>query len=140
VILFLDSSAVVKLFITETQSQEVIEAVDAAREVAVSTLTLAEVSQAITRHEKQGDITQGVSLAAYRNLLDDWLSLLRIPVDDYVAKEAAMYARNKGLRGADAVQLACAALLSREQKHVKFLSYDDYLMEVARTTVSAYEK
>jgi hypothetical protein len=49
-----------------------------------------------------------------------------------------MLARTKGLKGADAVQLASAAMLSRERKNVRFLSYDDELTKVARTIVNIY--
>ena len=51
------------------------------------------------------------------NLLDEWADLSKIFLNDEVAKEAAMLARTKGLKGADAVQLASAAMLpERTQK------------------------
>jgi uncharacterized protein len=140
VILFLDSSAVVKVYLAEAQSEQVIEAVEAARELFVSTLALAEVTHAITRREQTGEVTSAEAQEAYRNLLTEWDDLSKIPLNDAVAKEAAMLARTRGLKGADAVQLASAAMLSRDRRDVKFLSYDAQLTEVARTTVTIYGK
>jgi predicted nucleic acid-binding protein len=57
VILFLDSSAVVKVYLAEAHSEQVIEAVEAASEVFVSALALAEVTHAITRREQNGEVT-----------------------------------------------------------------------------------
>jgi predicted nucleic acid-binding protein len=128
----------VKVYVTEAQSEEVIEAVEAATEVVVSTLALAEVTHAITRREQNGEITPSNAQEAYKNLLEEWASLTRISLNDTVAREAAMPGRTRGLKGADAVQLATATLVSRERRNVKFLSYDEQLTKVARSIVNVY--
>jgi uncharacterized protein len=133
VILFLDSSAVVKLYIEEADSKNVTDAVEKAQQVVVSTLTLAEVTHAISRREREGNITSEVSVEAYRYLLEDWSSFLRIAVDEDVAREASLMCRTRTLKGADAIQLASAALLSKAIKDVKFLSYDKQLVNIAGT-------
>jgi uncharacterized protein len=138
VTLFLDSSAVVKVYIAEPQTQQVMEAVEQADEIAVSVLALAEVTHAITRREQEGEVSASEAQEAYKNLLEEWSSLTRISLNDVVAKEAAMLARTRGLRGADAVQLASVAMLSRKRKNVKFLSYDNELTQVARAVVNIY--
>ncbi len=54
-----------------------------------------------------------------------------IDLDLYVAKEAAILARSRGLRGADSAQLATAAWLARERRDVYFLSFDQQLNRAA---------
>jgi uncharacterized protein len=120
VLLFLDSSAVVKIYLAEPHGDKVIEAIEKADRIFVSTLALSEVAYAITRREQENSITHEISQLAYQNLLDEWESLTRIPLDDNVAREAAMLAGHKHLKGADAVQLASATLLARERKSVYF--------------------
>ncbi len=135
-LLFLDSSAVVKVYLAEPHSDDVMKAIERANDIFVSTLALSEATYAIARREQENSITQTVSQQAYKNLLDEWESLIRIPVNNDVAKEAAMLARHKHLKGADAVQLASVALLSRERKNVQFLTFDGGLLAIARTVVS----
>ncbi len=50
-----------------------------------------------------------------------------------------MPVRSRGLRGADAIQLATAAWVSREQRFVYFLAFDEKLLEAAQGIVRVLE-
>lgn len=133
--LFLDSSALVKLYIEEEGQDSVSRAVEQASGVAVSTLALPEVSAAFFRKAKEGVITLAQARKAQLALREDWERLERFLLDDYVAEEAAILCRSLGLRGADAVQLATVAMLSRERRGVRFMAFDEPLNQVAGSVV-----
>ncbi len=138
-ILFLDSSALVKLYIAEAETPTVMAAVQAAKSVVVSTLAMPETVSSFARRASQGSLTEAEVQEAFKNLLGDWEDLERIEVDDWIAKEAAMLTRSKGLRGADAVHLATCARVSRERRGVQFLAFDDALTAAAKTVVKVWE-
>jgi uncharacterized protein len=139
VILFLDSSALVKLYSAEANRKVVFSAIAKARDVAVSSLSLAEVASALKRHQLEGGFSQADEQLAFQVLLEDWETFDRIDLSDWLAKQAAVLARSKGLRGADAVQLASASWLTRERHGVQFLAFDVQLNEAARGIVRIFE-
>jgi uncharacterized protein len=140
VTLFLDSSAIAKLYVQETGTQTVQDAIDKHHgAVVVSSLTLPELTHAVTRNAHNLGVPDETVRELHRRILEDWEILERIPVVDFIAKEASMLARSKSLRGADAVQLATCALLSRERRGVRFLAFDDALNEAAKTVVKLWK-
>lgn len=137
-VLFLDSSALVKLYIEEPGQDATIEAVQAASSVVVSALALPEAASAFFRRAETGVITKAQANEALNALHGDWTDLERVALDDAVATEAAVLARAKGLKGADAVQLATAALLSRERRGVRLMAFDQGLLNAATSMVKVW--
>ena len=138
--LFLDSSAVIKLYVQEPGSDLVEQAVQGASIVAVSTLALPESTHAFARCARENILTEDQERTAYLALLEDWINFERFDADDWVAKDATIYTRSKALRGADAVQLATVAWLARERRNVRFLSFDDALNAAAKGVVKLYRE
>jgi predicted nucleic acid-binding protein len=139
VILVLDSSALIKLYVLEPESPTVDQAVDEAATIAVSSLVMPEAAHAFTRRAADGVISSDQASTAFRALLEDWPRYERFDVIDHIAKEAAVIARSKRLKGADAVQLATAALLSRERRGVRFLAFDEALNTAASGLVKIWK-
>jgi uncharacterized protein len=137
--LFLDTSALVKLYIAEEKTAMVMTALQSAKIVTVSTLAMPETVSSFTRKAAEGTLRQGDAQEAFKNLLNDWPNLERVDLDDWIAKEAAVLTRSKGLRGADAVHLATCARVSRERRGVRFLAFDDALNEAAKTVVKLWD-
>ena len=137
--LLLDSSALAKLYLDEPESESVVEAIQQAKQVTVSTLALPEVALTLARRQREGEIKEAQLQQALTQLRQDWEDLERIPVGDQVAEEAGVLARSRAIRGADAVHLATAALLSRERKAVRFMAFDLELVTAARTVVKVWE-
>lgn len=137
--LFLDTSALVKLYIAEAETAMVMTAVQSAKIITVSTLAMPETVSSFVRKAAEGSITQTDAQEAFKSLLSDWPNLERIDLDDWIAKEAAVLTRSKSLRGADAVHLATCARLSRERRGVRFLAFDNALNEAAKTVVKLWE-
>ena len=137
-ILFLDTSALVKMYVQEIHSAAVLSAVASADDVAVSQLTLAEATSAFAYRVQQGAISVADEAKIFRQLLEDWETFDCVDTTVSIAKEASILVRSKGLRGADAIQLATAAWVSREQRFVQFLAFDEKLIEAARGVVRLY--
>lgn len=110
---FLDSSALVKRYVQEAGTPRIQRiCADAGSRVCIATITAAEVAAAITRRVRGGSLDGGRAaslLDALRlHLASEYIT---IQVTDQVVMRAMDVAWTHGLRGYDAVQLACAATL-----------------------------
>jgi uncharacterized protein len=139
VILFLDTSALVKLYVQEIHSSTVEKAVATANDVIVSQITLAEAVSAFQYRTQKNELSTADETKIFKQLLEDWETFNCVDVTEHITKEAAMLVRSRGLRGADAIQLATAAWFSREQRFVSFLAFDDKLLEAAQGIVRVLE-
>jgi len=131
--LYLDTSALVKLYVDEPMSQELAVAVDEAEAVATSLLAYAEARAAFARARREARL----SVQAYRQVVEafveDWERYVVIEVTDRLVMNAGELAAHRALRGYDALHLA-SALSLREQvpAGVTFLAFDHELMRAAR--------
>lgn len=132
-IVYLDASGLVKLYVDEPGSRDVAELVPRARLLGTAVVTLAEVSAAIARAARRQIIGVDEAEACRRQLLEDWGQLHRIQVTDAVVRRGADVASTFGLRGYDAIHLACA-LVWQELigEAVTVATYDGELWEAAR--------
>jgi uncharacterized protein len=130
-ILFLDSSALVLLYTPTPKSQSVKDLVIKANVVVVATLALPETARVFYQLAEIGEITPEMANQYYKNLLEDWLNLSRIALDDALCKEASLLTQTFGMKGADSVQLATALYIDRQKSGVQFLSFDQQLNRIA---------
>jgi predicted nucleic acid-binding protein len=107
-ILFLDTSCMVKLYFDEPGSDEVEMAVGLANEVACSMVTEAEVRSALARRRREGLLSASALTALKQDFLRNWPHHVRIQVSEGISAHAGDLAETHGLRGFDAIQLACA--------------------------------
>jgi predicted nucleic acid-binding protein len=130
VILFLDTSALVKLYVEEAHSAAVREAVDGAEVVAVCRVAYPEAVSALDRRMRAGDIGRKAYGAATRALRRDWE---RLAVADFREVEAGRLAAKYGLRGFDAIHLSSALSIASAPAgpDVLFSSYDAALNRAA---------
>lgn len=153
-ILYLDTSALVKLYSDEPGSDEVRGAVEAARTVAVSEVGYVEVRSALARKEREALFSAEEHDAAVQRLREDFREVyLARPVTGEVVVRAGELVREHALRAYDAVHLATALLLRKEAEEVRgeqagneegafrveFLAYDSSLMGAAREEGFAHE-
>src|SRR5262245_23498464 len=134
VILYLDTSSLVKLYFDEPDSAVVAAGVRKARVVATSVVAYAETRATIARRRRERLLTPAGASALIRQFEADWTALLTIEVSDVLARSAGLLADRLGLRGFDAIHLASfAQLLSRVvDDDARFSSADDRLMRAAR--------
>ena len=107
-ILYLDASALVKRYVAERGSREVITLTAASEAIATSLISRAEVSAALARAVRFGVLGNRAGRQAQRKFSREWPDLVRIPVSEMLMSRAETLAWDHGLRGYDAVQLAAA--------------------------------
>lgn len=116
-ILYLDTSALVKLYAEEPGREEVENAVREARVVAVSEIGYVEARSALARKEREGSFSTDEHDEAVAQLQQDYTEVyLSRPITGDLVARAGELARKHALRAYDAVHLATALVL-REESH-----------------------
>ena len=142
-ILYLDTSALVKLYAVEEGREAVERAVEEADRVATSAVAYTKARSALARKLREGVFSEDEHREAVAALDEDWRSIEALSVTENVARFAGDLAERHALRGFDAVHLASALLVSaasREQggeEGVLFLSFDMDLMEAVAKVMGA---
>ena len=132
-ILYLDTSSLVKLYVREDGSDEVMALLDGARVVATSQVAYAEARAAFARKHREGDFTEEQYHTVVGNLERDWGAYFVLDVSRPVSKIAGELAERHSLKGLDAIHLASALILStRLGSMVTFSSSDRKLKDAAR--------
>lgn len=155
-ILYLDTSALVKLYVEEDGSEEVSAAVRKASRVATSTVAYPEARATFARLERDEGITSEEHRAAVVDLDADWERLGVLDLTRNLSRFCGRLAQKHGLRGFDAVHLgsAVAVRVASELKHeadrqragsriaveeVFFHAYDQRLRRAASHELRVYE-
>jgi len=107
-ILYLDSSALVKRYIGETGSTEVEELIAQADAVGICLIGRAEVAAALARAVRLGYLERDDAEAALQVFRAQWHRLARLQLTEPLLARADALAWDHGLRGYDAVHLAAA--------------------------------
>ncbi len=131
-ILYLDTSSLVKLYVDEDCSEIVREWVEEAEAVATSRVTYPEALSAFTRRWNRGDLTDEEMSLARESFAGDWPVFILLPVHE---RRAGGFVIEHLLRGFDAVHLAAAKDLSElfPSEEVVFSSFDAALLRAARS-------
>ena len=131
--LYLDTSALVKLYVDETKSEAVQHAVRQADAVATSLLAYAEARAAFARSRRERSFTSQVYSRIVSAFEEDWNRYVVIEVTDALVKAARLLAESRALRGYDALHLASALnLQNRATVSVSFMAFDRQLMTAAK--------
>src|SRR3990172_12925951 len=106
--LYLDTSALIKRYISETGTEDVRAWIRAAEAISLSTMTRAETTAGLTRLQSRGILTQENYMTALEQFRLDWEWYQRLPINEELIARADFIACQHGLRGYDAVHLAAA--------------------------------
>lgn len=129
---YLDASALVKRYVTEPGSREVIELTTDAAGVATVLVSRAEVAAAFGRAVRLGVLDGPSGRRAHRRFAREWADFVRLPVTEALVARAETLAWDHGLRGYDAVQLAAAlAWQDSVGQEVVLATFDRQLWETA---------
>lgn len=107
-ITYLDTSALLKLYIQETGSEEVVKLLASVESSGTNLLTHVEMASAIARAVRMKLVFANEAQNTWKDFLADWELLVRLDVSLQITKRAAMLAWEHGLRGYDAMHLASA--------------------------------
>ena len=130
-ILFLDTSSLLKHYIREAGSDDVSSWMENSEVVATSRATLAESAAALSRRPRHSGLPRSGCREALADLKRDWPHYVAVDPDEHRAADLAWRRR---LRGYDAVQLAAALTAQElaEPETLVFSSFDAELDAAAR--------
>lgn len=137
-ILYLDTSSLIKLYVAEAGSQEVRELVDRASVVSTSVVAFPEATSAFARLKREGTLTPEQHASVRSGFLRDWDSFLKIRVLKRVYERAGDLTDEHALRGFDAIHLASFLELlgQAEGEDVEFSAFDARLEAAARAVAT----
>ncbi len=131
-ICYLDSSALVKLFVDEPGTAEVSRMVKEAQLVGTVAISRAEVIAALAKAVRVGSLSMEDAKSARRRFRTEWLHFLRLQVSDFLIDRAGDLAWTHGLRGYDTVQLAASDIWRESlDAPVSFATFDLKLWKAA---------
>ncbi len=133
-ILYLDTSSLVKLYVDEPGSAEVRKQVDQAEIVTASVVAYPEARAALARRRRERSLTVTAHRRAREAFHADWPRILALDVSFPLARSAGDLAERHRLRGFDALHLASFLRIAQEfpGERVAFSSADRVLERAAR--------
>jgi predicted nucleic acid-binding protein len=132
-ILYLETTNLVKLYVQEKDSGDVAKLVSEAEAVATSIIAYAEARAAFARKLREKGISDEDHTRIKNDLDRDWENIFIIKLTDAVVRSAGDLAEKRSLRGSDALHLASALELRKAVPlPVLFSSSDARLRESAK--------
>lgn len=132
-IIYLDTSALLKRYIREVGAEELNPFLAGADEIATVVITRVETASAVARLVFSHSITEEEGERLWNEFCEDWESITRLQVTSQSIERAASLARQYRLRGYDAIHLA-SAILWQENLNlpVTLATFDRDLWRAAR--------
>ena len=132
-ILFCDTSALVKLYILEDSSRDMQALAGAASAIAVCRIAWAEMMAALSRRAREFPNDADAIEVVRKRLRADWPRYVVVEVTQALVELAGEYADTFALRGYDSVQLAAARTLQdMAGEEIQFACFDTRLGKAAR--------
>lgn len=130
-ILYLDTSSLVKIYLEEPGSNLVREWAEAAEGIATSRVAYPEALSAFTRRREEGDLDSKAFDLVQESLRNDWTDFVLLPLNE---RRAGALVVRQLLRGFDAIHLAAALDLKDQIRGdgVVFSTFDRKLLRAAR--------
>lgn len=129
-ILYLDTSSLVKLYVQEAHSGMVREWVKEAEIVATCRVAYPEAMSAMNRRFRSGDLSEKEYELLVKKFYTEWNHVAVIDFDEI---DAGNLVKKYGLRGFDAIHLSSAKMLKsfHGNIHLSFSSFDEKLNTAA---------
>ncbi len=127
-ILYLDTSSLVKLYIEEPSSEAVRQWVQEATALVSSCVAYPEALSAFARRHRDHDLDDNGFYRVVEGFQRDWSGLIVVEVQQALAGRMAM---RHVIRGFDAVHLAAALSVYDMVPTLEFTSFDDRLNQAA---------
>lgn len=132
-ILYLDTSALVKAYISEQNSAEVMTTMRGADIVATHLIAYIEAHAAFSRLKREKKIDEKAFESTKTSFVTDWENYLQIENSKALMQQAVDLSEAFALRAYDSVHLAAAVLLLRKSKQsVMFACFDQQLNKAAK--------
>jgi predicted nucleic acid-binding protein len=132
VILFCDTSALIKLLISEPGSDQMLHASAEAEVIAVCRITWAEVMAGMARRQREVPRDAAMLEQGRAQLIQSWPLCTIVEVSQSLVETAGRFADVFALRGYDSVQLAAAHELQiNSEQPLTFACFDRRLRQAA---------
>jgi predicted nucleic acid-binding protein len=132
-ILYVDTSALVKRYIAELGTVLVSEAIAGAEVVGTSVISRAEMAAALAKAVRVGTLNHEEAASALQVFRSEWPALVRVQVTEMLVARAAALAWERGLRGYDAVHLASALMWGEAMgEEITLATFDRRLWEATK--------
>ena len=132
-ILYLDTSALVKRYIREAGTDEVIALLENAGSVGSASLTKVEMAAAFEKTVRQRWVKRKIAKQAWQDFLDHWYSFTRLNTSSGIIDHASSLAWDYSLRGYDAMHLACALLWKETlETQIAMATFDRNLWQASK--------
>lgn len=128
-LLYLDTSALARLYTAEPGHERVRAEVEASPDLAVHLITYVELRAALASRLARKLIRRGDYRTALGELEADWDTFTRVTVNEALMRTAGDLAERHNLRAYDAVHLASARTL--RPLGVRFMTFDAALLRAA---------
>ncbi len=133
VILFCDTSALMKLLVDEHQSDQMRQVSTNVEAIGVCRISWAETMAALARRQREDPTSSDDLEQARQHLIQAWQTFTIVEVSQPLVESAGRFADVFALRGYDSVQLAAAQELQlKAEQPVIFASYDRRLNQAAQ--------
>ena len=140
--LYLDTSSLLKLYVSEAGSEVVRELVGGAQVVATSVVAYTETRAALARLRRERVLTASALASVKKEFEQQWPSYLTLEATDSLCRTAGELAEKYRLRGADGIHLASFGEIARRAGigAAQFSSFDDRLNQAARKLKRTLER
>lgn len=129
---YLDTSALVMRFVSETGSSEVQSLLTKGEPVASATIAYAELYSGLTRRHQEGGLSPLQYRRACRHFERDWMAFIKVELGDEILSSARALIQRHTLRAFDAIHLASAlGLQAAANEPVTFMASDERLLRAA---------
>lgn len=136
-ILYLDTSSLIKLYVPENGSAEVWSLLEQASLAATSVVAYPEARSGLARLRREGGLSAAELELARGQLDDDWSGYLALEVTETIRRQAGDLAETYALRGFDSLHLASFLSVTevKLEESVRFSSFDERLNNAARLAI-----
>lgn len=107
-IIYLDTSALLKLYVQEKQSADILNLISTSKSTGTSILTYTEMASAMSKAQRMQLISIDESRSAWNKFVHEWPEINRLRISTQLTERAAALAWEFGLRGYDSMHLASA--------------------------------
>ena len=129
---YLDTSALVKRFVSEAGSSEVQSLLTGAEPIASATTAYLELYSGLTRRHREGFLSPLQHRVACRRVERDWMALVKVELGAEILSSARGLIQRHSLRAFDAIHLASAlGLQAAANEPVTFVAAGQRLLRAA---------
>lgn len=135
---YLDTSALVKIYIREPGREIVAEAVKGSSGIVTAMVSYAEARATFARLLREEGLTEEEHTNVVEALNERWRTYEKPSITESLVRLAGDFAQRYALRGYDSIQLASALVCRSEYPDLRFLAFDDDLNDAAGQVVRLY--